>query len=119
MSSDSRADWGNDDVDVEYQDGVGYTTHMVADDLRDYEFDGDTEFVRWHPWGDERAGDDVWHVKERSWKYTVSWIRDRDDPPLREDHRIYTLMNRETWDEIDVSERELQRGEWKPLAEVE
>lgn len=103
----------------EYRNGVGYKTAEEADDLEEYAYDRHDRFVRWHPWGNEPDYDsDVWVVIGRSWKWTVSWIRDRDSIPTWEDHRIYTLMNR-NFEEIEVSERDLNSGEWRNLAPTE
>jgi len=106
-------------MQMKSESGVGYSTVEDADNLSKFEFEDGEKFVRWHPWGNERADDDVWAVTSRSWQYTVSWIRDRDNVPTLEDHRQYTLLSRETFDEVEVSEAELKRGDWMPLSEVE
>jgi len=104
---------------TEYKNGIGYHTAEEADDLEEYEYDKGDRFVRWFPWGDEPDRDsDEWVVSSRSWEWTVSWVRERDSIPLRENHRKYTLMNRH-FEEIELSERELNTGEWKHLAPTE
>lgn len=105
---------------VEFNDGVGYHTLEEADDLEAFEFDRGDRFVMWRPRDEERADDDVWAVCERSFLYTVSWIRDRDDVPTRESHHCYKLLSRETFNEIYLSGRELKREpRWKSLEDVD
>lgn len=107
-------------MDVEFRGGIGYATADEADDLEDFAFDRGDRFVMWHAWGDERADDDEWAVVELSFQYTVSWVRDRDDVPTRESHRVYKLLSRNTFNEIYLSERDLKRsGQWKAVEEIE
>lgn len=104
---------------TEIEDGVGRTVWPDAHSLDEYEFDLGDKFVRWHPWGDERADDDVYAVTNIEWQFLTTWIIDRDNPTTTEDHRVYVLTSRETFDEHRVPENELKRGEWKPLKEAE
>lgn len=104
---------------VEYDGNIGYSLVEDGDDLEDFEFDEGDRFVRWYPWGNERADDDEWAVVERSFQYRVSWIRDRDDIPTRESHRTYKLLSRNTFNEVYLSERDLKRGDWVPVEETE
>jgi len=106
-------------VETTVEDGHGRQTWKDADPLEEFEFDGGETFVAWAPWGAERKDDDEWRVVGRSWQYTVTWITERDMPPVREHHRIYKLRNTETWDTIRIDESELKRGDWKPLEEVD
>lgn len=107
-------------MDVEFDNGIGYATAEEADDLEDFAFDHGDRFVMWHAWGDERADDDEWVITERTFQYTVSWVRERDDIPTRESHRVYELLSRNTFNEIHLSERELKRsGQWKAVEEIE
>lgn len=101
------------------QSGIGYSTVEDAQSLSAFDFDDGERFIRWHPWGDERADEDVWAVTSRSWQYTVSWVRDRDNVPTLEEHRRYTMLSRETFDELEVSEADLKRGDWRQQSEVE
>ena len=104
---------------VEFDGNVGISIVEEADDLEDFEFGEGDRFVRWHPWGDQRADNDEWAVVERSFQFRVSWIRDRDDIPTRESHRTYKLLSRETFNEVYLSERDLKRGDWRHIEEIE
>lgn len=105
--------------ETEIENGVGRTLWPEADNLDEYEFDLGDRFVRWHPWGNERADEDVWTVVNLSWTFRTSWITDRDNPSTKSDHRQYHLRSKETMDEQTVAESDLTFGDWRPLDEVE
>jgi len=113
-----RASFGSDRVRTEISGNVGECTRLDADPLDEFKFGSEHRFVRWHPWGNERADEDVWAVTSASWKFSVTWIRDRDDFPTRHDHRQYTLLSKETFDQVQVTEEELLRGDWKHASKV-
>ncbi len=99
---------------VELNEGIGHSTIEEGQDLDAFEFDGDDRFVR----ADTDDGD-VWAVMSRSFKYTVSWVRERDNVPTAEEHRRYKLISRETFDEVEVSETELKRGYWERVDDAD
>jgi hypothetical protein len=107
-------------MEVEFRGGIGYATADEADDLEEFAFDRGDRFVMWHARRGERADGDEWAVVERSFQYTVSWVRERDDVPTRESHRVYKLLSRNTFNEVYLSERDLKRsGQWKHAEEIE
>lgn len=118
-SDDNSPDWRAGAITNEINDGGGRQIAAKPAPLEEFEYGFDDAFVRWHPWGDERAGEDVWAVTNISWEFKRTWITKRDDVPTLADHRVYTLLSRETFDEVSVSEEELQRGEWKHVDEVD
>lgn len=121
MSADGpeRAAFGSDRVRTEISGNIGECTRLDADPLDEFEFGPGDRFVRWHPWGNERADEDVWSVTSTSWKFRVTWIRDRDDFPTQHDHRQYTLLSKETFESVQVTEEELLRGDWNHASNVE
>jgi len=121
MASDEvDGNWADDGpATTEIDGGVGRTVWHESDDLDEYEYGLGDAFVRWYPWGDERADDDLWKVTNIEWQFQTSWITDRDNPTTREDHRVYVLTSRETLDEKRVTESELKRGDWRPAEEVD
>ena len=100
-------------INTEIDDGLGTTVWGEPDTLDEYEYDIGDRFVRWHPWGNERADEDVWAVVNVSWQFKTTWITDRDNPTTKEDHRIYELLSKETFDRHRVPETELKRGDWR------
>jgi cbb3-type cytochrome oxidase cytochrome c subunit len=89
-----------------------------ADDLDEFGFEDGDVFSRYHPWGDERAEEDLWSITDRSFEYTVRWIRGRDDVPTSEHHRHYTLLSYQDLEEVLVSEAALLRGLWVHVDEL-
>jgi hypothetical protein len=100
---------------IEYSENgnIGYCTIEEADDLSEFEFEYGDEMRRWAVWGNEPMNDNRWVVTGRSWKYRVPWVRDRDDIPTTEHHRRYHLTERDSLAEVEVTEAELKRGDWK------
>lgn len=109
----------NSTVETEIDNGIGRTIAKEPNSLDEYEYNLGDAFVRWAPWGDERAGDDIWKVTNISWQFETTWITDRDNPTTFADHRIYHLMSKETMDEVEVPESELRRGGWRLADEVD
>ena len=89
-----------------------------GDDLSDFVFDDDDKFIR-RSQEDQDTDPAEWAVVDRRFKYRVYWMPGNDYPPTRENHRVYTLLNFETTDEIVVSERELKTGDWEHIDDTE
>jgi len=121
MSADGadRGSGVSDRIRTEITGNIGVCTRLDADPLDEFEFGPGDQFVRWHPWGDERADEDVWAVTSVSWTFRVTWIQERDDFPTHRDHRQYTLQSKETFDRLEVTEEDLLRGDWKQISDVE
>ncbi|WP_248911056.1 hypothetical protein [Halocatena marina] len=96
-------------VEIENRRGIGACIIEDADDLEQFTFEPGEEIRRLTPPTDS---DEIWLVGSRSWAYRVSWIRGRDDPPTRADHRRYSMIEKESWEEREVSEAELLYGAW-------
>lgn len=107
------------EVEFDEDDSYGGRIQKDPDPLEAFEFDLGDAFVQWDAWGDCRADDDLWKVVNVRFQYRVTWLFDRDMAPTVEDHRRYVLLSRETFDEREVSERELMRGDWKRVEEAE
>ena len=95
------------------------STKDEASDRDEFAFDQEDLFVRYAPWGDERTDEDCWAVVGLVFEYEVSWIQGRDDIPTAVDHRHYRLRSYHTFDDILVSERELKRGDWIHVDELD
>lgn len=95
---------------IEAERGIGTCIIEDADDLDAFTFESGKEVRRLTPPTDQ---DEIWIVGSRSWVYRVTWVRDRDDPPTRADHRRYSLIEKESWEEREVSEAELLYGAWE------
>ena len=106
-------------IEVEQKDNHMTQTAKDADPLEEFAIQPGEKVVRWDPWGDCRSDDDVWVVQNVRWQYRVTKLWERDGVPTKEDHRRYVLLSRETWDEAEVAEEDLLRGDWRRLSEVE
>lgn len=97
-------------VDIDNENG--YQTISDADSLDLFKFERGDKTVRWDWIEDEPENGEIWVVAGRYWQYRVSWIPERDNVPNRDEHRRYTLINRNLT-EIERTEAELTRGHWK------
>lgn len=107
------------DIETEIDDRHGRITRGDGDPLSNFEFGFGDLFVRWDTWGDCRADDDVWSVINIRFEYRQTWVTERDNMPMIEDHRQYELLSKETFDTRTVSERDLMHGDWKYVDEEE
>lgn len=106
-------------VETVLEESYGRSVVTQSDPIEEYEYGFDDAFVRWSPWGDRPRSDEVWKVTNIIFKHKTTWLRDRDNPTTREDHRVYVLLNKETFDELHVPESDILSGEWRHIGEVD
>jgi hypothetical protein len=98
-------------------DRVGVSTAEQSDDLDAFAFEPGDVLVRWFRFGNTRPDEKTWTILARTFRYRLTWVRERDDSPTREHHRQYTLWCNETLDRMIISEAELKHGDWRVRTE--